>query len=247
MAKILLIEDEYDIAIFVVRLLECRFHTVDWIDNGKYGYDILGSGDYDLAILDIELPGMDGLEVCRHYRFNRGSTPVLVLSGRAQIEDKIQGLNYGADDCLTKPFLADELSARVDALLRRGKLVEADDILTYGNVRLDPQMHSVKVNGREINLLPKEFAIFELLLRHKGKVFSAEGIIDNAWSVDDNPAPDVVRTHIMRLRQKLGDDAIVQTVHGVGYRIPHEKPAEVTHARLERSMSLETRLQSRLA
>jgi DNA-binding response OmpR family regulator len=95
--------------------------------------------------------------------------------------------------------------------------------------------------------LPKEFAILELLLRHKGKVFSAEGIIDNAWGIDENPSPDVIRTHIMRLRQKLGHDSIVQTVHGVGYRIPHERSTEVTHNRIERPMVSEPRLQSRLA
>ncbi len=223
MAKVLLIEDEQDIAAFVVKFLQSRFHVVDWISDGKSGYEMLGRSDYDVVILDLELPGMDGLEVCRRYRFNGGTAPILIMSASSQIEIKVQGLNYGADDFLVKPFAPEELSARIEALLRRGKLSPAAGILTYHSVRLDPTTHSVKVDGREVALLPKEFAILELLLRYKGKVFSAEGIIDNAWGIDESPAPDVIRTHIMRLRHKLGGDAIVQTVHGVGYKIPHEK------------------------
>ncbi len=143
MEKILLVENKYDIAVFVNRELENRYYVLDWVEDGKQGYERLRAGDHDLVILDMELPGMNGLEICRRYRLNDGGIPILILSTRSRTETRVKALSCGVDDFLVKPFVTEDLSSKVEALLRRGQQHGAERIPTYNNAHFARQLHSL--------------------------------------------------------------------------------------------------------
>lgn len=220
MAKILLVEDDEDLCLTICDRLRAEQHVIEVVHDGKEGADRLRFYSYDFVILDWNLPGKIGPEICREFRSAGGSTPILMLTGRTEVQEKETGLDAGADDYLTKPFSTRELAARIRAILRRPQMV-LDDTLQEGTVALNTVKHTVTVNGANVHLHPKEFAILELLMKHKNQVFSAESLLDRLWKSESEATIDSVRTTIKRLRQKVdqGESSLIKTVHGIGYKI----------------------------
>ncbi len=204
-------------------LLHSQNHICDSAKNGSEANAYLKLYDYDLIILDWNLPGLTGVELLRNYRAGNGSTPVLMLTAHTDVADKETGLDSGADDYLTKPFHPKELSARVRSLLRRPRTLSSAVLKTSG-LELDPVANSVSFDGKEIKLLPKEFNLLEFLMRHPNQTFSSEALAVRVWSAEQQITPDSVRTYIKRLRRKLAEsspqgESIIQNVYGVGYKL----------------------------
>ncbi len=224
MAKILLVEDESDLARLVQNWLTRDHHLVEIATDGSSALDRLKVSNYDLIILDVMLPGISGVDVCRDFRQARGTTPVIIITARASLADKEQGFLAGADDYLTKPFHLKELEFRVNALIRRGN-VPPSNIFRIGEITIDTDEHQVLKEGKEVRLLPKEFRLLEFLVRHPNRVFSSEDLLENVWESDTSAHNDTVRGHITRLRKKLDSDgkpSIIATVYGVGYKLQSE-------------------------
>jgi DNA-binding response OmpR family regulator len=221
MAKILIVEDEIDLSEPVRAYLTHEHHLVEVVADGREAMERLRFYKYDLIILDWMLPGVQGVDVCKTFRASGGTTPILMLTSRKQTQDKITGLDAGADDYITKPFDVAEISARVRALLRRPQQVTTN-VLAARNVTLDPTTFKVTRDGADVQLLPKEFALLEFFMRYPGQVFSAEALLDRVWSSESEASPETIRTYIKRLRQKLdtpGQPSMLVTVHGVGYKL----------------------------
>ncbi len=221
MAKILIVEDEIALVDLMRDSLTAQGYLLDHVDDGNAAIAQLNYNQYDLIILDWQLPGVDGLTILRSYRNNGGQAPVLMLTGKRKIEDKESGLESGADDYLTKPFHVRELMARIKALLRRRVSAPARN-LTASGVELDPSSRRVFRDGKELLLLPKEFALLEFLMKHPSEVFSPEALIQRVWPTDSEATPAAIRIYVTRLRKKIDRDnssSIITTVHGVGYRL----------------------------
>jgi len=220
--RILIVEDELDLANALARGLCQKGYAVDIAVNGEAGWELGEINEYDLVILDLNLPKLDGLEVCRRLRSNKPEMLILMLTARSRLEDKIVGLDLGADDYLVKPFHFEELTARIRALLRRDLRVR-EPILRTGDLRLDPASRIVWQGKRRLELTTKEFGILEYLMRHPGEVVSQEDLIEHVWNEDVNLFTASVRVHIHSLRRKLGDSAncpqYIETITGIGYRL----------------------------
>lgn len=221
MAKLLIVEDDLDLAELIKSRLESEHHVVEHCANGKDARDLLMVQEFDLIVLDWELPGMSGIEICSDLRANRINTPVIMLTSKSGISEKVSGLQSGADDYLTKPFNALELAARVQALLRRaGGHVET--VLRIGSVHLDPEKFLVTRNGAEITLSRQEFALLQFLMRNANRVFSPETLLERVWLTDSDASAAAMRQCLKRLRSKIdveGEESIIKTVHGVGYKV----------------------------
>ncbi|HLI69386.1 MAG TPA: response regulator transcription factor [Ktedonobacteraceae bacterium] len=220
---ILVVEDEQRLAYLLRRVLLEERHTVDLANDGLSGLELALSDSYDAIILDLMLPGMNGLEICRQMRAEQIMTPVLMLTARGAVEDRVTGLNVGADDYLTKPFAMEELLARVKALLRRRDR-RFDDMLqlTVGDLTLDLIRHEARRAGRVIDLTAKEFALLEYLMRHAGQVLTRTQIVDAVWCYDMEVLSNVVDIYIHYLRDKIDQGfshPLIKTVRGVGYKI----------------------------
>ncbi len=221
MAKILLIEDDKDLSLMICEWLSAERHLVEAVADGREGLDRLLICDYDLVILDLKLPGLDGMSVLKGLRASGKTTPALILTGQRSIEEKEEGFDSGADDYLTKPFNMRELSARVRALVRRSAAVPANT-LKVRDLELDPVKHMVTRAGTAIQLMPREFALLEFLMRHPDVVFSGESLVRRVWHSDSEVTADAVRTYIMRLRQKIDrqdDRSMIETIPRIGYRL----------------------------
>lgn len=221
MAKILLVEDEQDLSDLIREWLKADKHVVEVVSNGEDAVDRLKFYKYDVVILDWVLPRMSGLQVCQEYRSSGGTTPILFLTAKKMIDEKEAGLDAGSDDYLTKPFDMKELSARLRALLRRPQVFSGSN-LKAGGIELDTTTRKVLYHGEELQLLPKEFALLEFLMKHQNKVFSSEALIERVWNSESDASPEVIRTYIKRLRKRLdieGKPSLLQTVHGVGYKL----------------------------
>ncbi len=218
--RILVVEDEKRILDFVERGLTGAGYQVDLAENGRTAIDKLHSVDYDLLILDLMLPDMDGLTVLEKSRNRKVNPPVLILSARGDVDDRVKGLEQGADDYLVKPFAFVELLARVRALLRRGQPLA--ERLVVGDLVLDALRRKVSRAGAPIELAPKEFAILEFLMRNRGKPLSRSTIVEHVWDLEYDGLTNIVDVYIRHLRSKLDDkhdEKLIQTVRGVGYML----------------------------
>ena len=219
--RILVVEDERLLCDGIAEDLELEKYTADRCYDGADAYERLLAEPYDLVILDLNLPGMDGLELLRRIRSEQPELRVLILSARAQLSDKVAGLDLGADDYLTKPFALEELEARVRSLLRR-EFVSRNAVLTAGDLMLDTSSRAISAGGKTLELTPREFAILEHLMLHRDRWVSQEELMEHVLESDANPFSNVVRMHISSLRKKLrdalGNDPI-QTKVGQGYRL----------------------------
>jgi DNA-binding response OmpR family regulator len=220
---ILIVEDEKQLAKLLRRVLTEERHVVDVANEGYEGLNLALSDSYDLAILDRMLPEIDGLEICRQMRQAKVKAVVLMLTARGTLEDRVSGLNSGADDYLVKPFAMAELLARVNALLRRrDRDSEGTNILQVGNLTLDLVRHEVQREGRVIELTAKEFALLEFLMRHPGQVLTRSQITDQVWRYDLDAISNVVDIYIHYLREKIDHNfsrPLLKTVRGIGYKL----------------------------
>jgi heavy metal response regulator len=217
--RILVVEDERKVASFIQRGLEAEHYTVDVAHDGDTGLARAGEGHYDLLILDLMLPGRDGAAVLRELRARRHTLPILLLTARAAVTDKVRGLDLGADDYLTKPFEFAELLARARALLRRGATAPAP-ILTLADLALDPATREVTRGGQRIELTAREFALLEFLLRNPGRVLSRAIIAQHVWGVSFDTFTNVIDVYVNYLRRKIDADfepKLLHTVRGAGY------------------------------
>jgi two-component system copper resistance phosphate regulon response regulator CusR len=230
--RILVVEDEGKIADFIRRGLESAGYAVDSASNGKTAMDYVHAAEYDLVILDLMLPDLDGLELLRKIRNRKSSPPVLILSARDAVDDRVKGLEVGADDYLVKPFAFVELLARVRALLRRGQ--PTPERLQVGDLVLDCIRRKVTRSGQNVDLAPKEFSILEYMMRNRGRPLSRTMIVEHVWDVEYDGLTNIVDVYIRHLRSKIDDQhsvKMIQTVRGVGYMLDApEKPAEVKAA-----------------
>ncbi|MDI6695796.1 MAG: response regulator transcription factor [Anaerolineales bacterium] len=223
--RILLVEDEHKISAYVKRGLEESGYAVDAVFTGKEALDWAEAVSYDAIVLDILLPEMDGLTACRELRGRGDRTPILMLTARDTVDDRVVGLDAGADDYLVKPFAIKELLARLRAITRRTGEVPKSPVLTVANLSLDPTTHRVTRNGKSIDLPAKEFAVLECLMRSAGRVLTRTQIAEHVWSYDAYNQSNVVDVYIRNLRRKV-DDAyepkLIHTLRGVGYRLSDE-------------------------
>src|SRR5215831_5680830 len=222
--RILLVEDEEKVARFVERGLVAERFAVDVAADGVTGLELAETYNYDLMILDLMLPRMEGSEVLRRVRLSNPHIPILVLTARDAIADKVEHFEAGADDYLTKPFAFAELMARVKALLRRGS-VERPSVLRVADLDLDRLSQQVKRAGRRIELTAKEYALLEYLMANSGRVLSRTMIVDHVWDQSFDGATNIVDVYVRHLRSKVDDghdNKLIRTVRGVGYKISDE-------------------------
>jgi len=221
--RILVIEDEHHLANSIKKGLELDHYVVDVAYDGNQGYDFATSEEYDLLIIDIMLPGLNGLDICRQLRQQNNHTPIILLTARGLTEDKVSGLDSGADDYLTKPFSFEELLARIRALSRRPK-ESINSILSIGDLQLNTISFQITRAGNQITLSGKEFALLEFFLRHPKQILSKTQIINHVWSFDSDILPNTVEVYIRNLRQKIDIPfpnlpPLIHTVRGFGYRL----------------------------
>ncbi|MEP1331048.1 response regulator transcription factor [Pseudophaeobacter sp.] len=220
--KILVIEDDKTTGPFVAKGLRQEGHTVDLVANGRDGLLQATTADYDILVLDRMLPGLDGLSLIKTLRGAGQRTPAIMLTALSGVEDRIEGLEAGADDYLVKPFAFGELSARVAALARRPGYQQQETTLQAADLQMDLVHHRVTRAGVDIPLLPREFTLLEHLLRRKGRVQTRTMLLEAVWDINFDPQTNVVETHISRLRAKVDrpfDQDLIETVRGAGYRI----------------------------
>jgi DNA-binding response OmpR family regulator len=215
--RILLVEDEDRIASFVHKGLSAHGYTVERVASGSEAVGRALSREFDLAILDLGLPDMDGLEVLTKWRDRNVSLPVLILSARGELRDRVEGLELGADDYLTKPFAFDELLARVRARLRPQPAADATTV-RFRDIELDLRTRRVTVGSKSVELAPREFALLETFLRNPGQVLSREQLLSRVWGYDFDPQSNLVDVYVGYVRRKLGD-GYIETVRGAGYRL----------------------------
>jgi two-component system copper resistance phosphate regulon response regulator CusR len=225
--RLLVVEDEKRIADFLARGLESAGYGVDLAPDGGTALGLVHQTDYDLIILDMMLPDMDGLKVLEKIRNRKSSPPVLILSARGGVDDRVKGLEVGADDYLTKPFAFVELLARTRVLLRRG--TPMPERLQVNELSLDCIRRKVTRAGESIELAPKEFSILEYLMRNRGRPLSRTMIVEHVWDMDYDGLTNIVDVYIRHLRSKVDDkwpNKLIHTVRGVGYMVDDKQPAE---------------------
>jgi len=219
--RLLIVEDESRLAASLKKGLELERYTVDLAADGIAGFDLAVDGDYDLIILDLMLPGLDGLEICRRLRRQQISTPILILTARGDIRDRITGLDSGADDYLPKPFSFEELLARIRALARRPRRLNTE-ILSFGDLKFNLQTYEVSRAGHSLTLSRREFSLLEYFLRHPRQILTKDQIIAHVWNYDSDILPNTVEVFIKKLRAKINFPKLpllIQTVRGFGYRL----------------------------
>lgn len=221
--RILVVEDEHRIANSIKKGLEQEKYAVDVAYTGTDGFDLASTEEYDLILLDLLLPGMDGIAICKELRAKAIHTPILMLTAKGQIQEKVEGLDSGADDYLTKPFSFEELVARIRALIRRPKHA-LSETLHVGDLELNTVTYAVRRDGKEINVSNKEFALLEYLMRHPKTVVTKEQIISHVWDYESDILPNTVEVYIRNLRNKIDHPfdtkpALIQTARGFGYKL----------------------------
>ncbi len=224
MAKILLVEDDPQLVKKIKDWLVHEKYVVEAVQDGDQALGLLETYEYDIVVLDWQLPGMEGIDVLRKYRAGGGKCPIIMLTGKSEIEEKETGFDSGADDYLTKPFAPKELSARIRALLRRPAEYVGNK-LTAGNLVLETDTRRLYKDGKEVELLAMEMALLEFFMKHPNQVFSHDAILDRVWKSDSFTSTEVVRTYVKTLRRKIdveGKESKIRTVFGVGYRFEPE-------------------------
>ncbi len=228
--RILVVEDDIQLAEVLTEALTRRQYVVDVAKDGQTAWNWVESMKYDLVVLDLTLPKLDGIRLCKQLRtsvatspaYRNSTSPVLMLTARDTVADKITGLDAGADDYVAKPFDLEELMARIRALLRRGSSVTTAS-LCWGSLCLNPSTYEATYDDKPLSLTPKEYALLELLVSSGRRVLSRSGIIEQVWSLDNAPTDETVRSHIRGLRHKLralgAPEDFIETVHGLGYRL----------------------------
>lgn len=218
MSTILVVEDEQRIASFVAKGLQAEGYTVTVVADGVTGLDYARTGEFDLVVLDLGLPGLDGMEVLERVTTDRPELPVLVLTARDSVDDTVAVLEGGAADYMSKPFSFAELLARVRVRLKATGEASSDDEIVVGDVRLDLRRRRAYVADREVELSARELTLAEVLMRHRGQALSRSQLLSRVWGYDFDPGSNVVDVYVGYLRKKLGAD-LVSTVRGVGYRV----------------------------
>lgn len=220
--RILLVEDDRQLATSLVEVLMMQHYAVDLVRDGESAWDKTHGYTYDLILLDVTLPNLDGVTLCQRLRDRGCTVPILMLTARDTTLDKVVGLDAGADAYMYKPFDVQELLAQIRALLRRGQS-ESSPVLRWGALSLDPASYEVMYGRSPIRLTPKEFALMEALLRHGKRVLSRSAIIEQVWHWQELPEEDTIKTYIKNLRAKLraagAPNDLIENVHGVGYRL----------------------------
>lgn len=219
--RLLVVEDERRLANIIKKGLEEEGFAVDVAYDGEEGQYLAESETYDLIVLDIMLPKIDGLTLCRELRAKNINTPVLMLTAKSEVEDKVKGLDSGADDYMTKPFSFLELRSRVQALIRRSKN-ETSPTLKLDDLELDPIKHSVTRGGNQIKLTPKEFSVLELLMRHRDEVVTRTMVIEHVWDYNFEGMSNIIDVFVASLRRKIDKKSklkLIHTIHGIGYKI----------------------------
>lgn len=221
MAKILFLEDDKRLAEAVVDHLNIQHYSVEWVISGKETLERLGLYSYDLAILDLTVEDMDGLVVCEAYRASGGTVPILMLTGRTSISERVSGFEAGADDYLPKPFAIEELLVRIKALLKRPK-ERLPDKLQVGELTLDLNSRMARKGSETLNLMPKEYVLLEFLMRNPDRVFTGQDLLEKLWSSESDSTELAVRKCLTRLRNKIdgtSENGYIVTVRGLGYRL----------------------------
>jgi two-component system, OmpR family, response regulator len=219
--KVLLIEDDRKILSFIKKGLKEQGFLVDTCENGDEGYDIASEQAYDLLILDIMLPGRDGLSILRGLREKKITVPVIILTARSALHERVEGLNLGADDYLNKPFYMEELLARINAVTRRAAGDQLS-LMKSGPLKINLITREVRLGKEKVELTVREFNLLELLMRSPGRVFTRTQILEHVWGYDFDPQTNVVDVYVRRLRSKVDtkpDMPLIETVRGVGYRM----------------------------
>jgi len=225
--KILLVEDETKIAAFTRKGLEEAGFIVDHADHGDDGFHLATTGGYDAIVLDIMLPGRDGISILRQLRERKNAIPVILLTARSELNERLDGLNQGADDYLTKPFYIEELIARIHAVMRRASGNEIS-VLKVADLSVNLITREVTREGEAIELTTREFALLTYLMRSPGRVYTRTQIQEHVWNYDFDPGTNLVDVYVQRVRKKLGGSdrpALIETVRGVGYRMVMDPPA----------------------
>lgn len=239
--RILLVEDDENLAKALTTLLGKHNYLLDIATDGEIGWDMANIVSYDLVLLDVGLPKLDGISLCRRLRAQDQNLPIMLMTVRDSATDKLIGLDSGADDYLVKPFDIQEFLARIRVLARRSS-ERSQAILTCGNLRLNPQMREISCNGEVLHFSRKEYLLIELFLRHPHRVFNRSDIVDHLWALDSLPAEDTVKSHIRRVRRKLSEYGVgdlIETLYGHGYRVnpafltPAIPDSEITPEQLE--------------
>jgi DNA-binding response OmpR family regulator len=214
--NLLVVEDEERIAAFLIKGLRAHGYTVEWVKSGQEALDRATGSDVSLVILDLGLPDLDGIEVLKRLRGQGAAVPVLVLSARGRVNDRVEGLNLGADDYLTKPFAFEELLARVRANLRPYTGTAPDMLIRVGGVCVDLLERKATTDGRPVSLSAREFLLLKAFVTHPGQVLSRQELLSMAWDMDFDPGSNLVDVYVRYLRRKLGG-SLIETVHGTGY------------------------------
>jgi len=222
--RILLVEDDEDVARFIRKGLAEQAYAVDAADDGEHALELAATTNYDAIVLDLMIPEPDGLAVCRSLRADGSSVPILMLTARGSVDDKIAGLDAGADDYLAKPFEFGELLARLRALLRRGAVAVSSQIVV-GDLEIDSGSHRVKVEGVPLTLTTKEYGVLEYLARNAGRIVTREEIAEHVWSQEFDPFSNLIEVYINRLRrhiEKVSARKLIHTIRGSGYMLEPE-------------------------
>ena len=223
--KILIVEDDERLSDALEEDLSEQHYAIDVAEDGEAAWELVTAFTYDLILLDLMLPKMDGISLCQQMRSKGDRTPIMILTARDGTTDKVVGLDAGADDYMIKPFELQELSARIRALLRRGGST-SPPVLEWGELRLDPSSCEVLYEEHPLSLTPKEYSLLELFLRSGRRVLSRTQILDHLWPFENPPEEDTVKAHIKRLRQKLksvgAPSDLIETVYGLGYRLKQD-------------------------
>jgi DNA-binding response OmpR family regulator len=228
--RILVVEDERKVANFIKNGLEEERYIVETASDGEEGLDLALNNEFDAIVLDVMLPKKDGFSVLNDIRSAGKKTPVLMLTARGTTEDRVQGLDLGADDYLAKPFHFEELAARLRSILRRSS-PEKSTKITCGDITLDTVSHLAYRFGQEIELTTKEYALLEYLMRHKNRILSRSMIIQHVWKHNFDPESNIIDVYIKRLRNKIEKDGtprVIQSIRGVGYRVREKAPGDMT-------------------